>query len=91
MKKILAILFLLPSLCLADSLVARDSTGNVITITDDPCELSWLKNWKSAQFLYQGKVYKACWAIKGDRVIVLDEGGDLSAVPVGMFGKENKT
>ena len=91
MNKILALLLLLPSLCLADSLIARDSTGNIITITDAPCQHEWLKDWKAAEFLYQGKVYKACWTVKGDRVVILDSGGDISAVPIGMFGKENKT
>ena len=75
----------------AESLVASDSTGNVITITDAPCKLEWLSKWKAAEFLYQGKTYKACWAVKGSSVVILDAEGDLTAIPVSMFKKENRT
>jgi len=75
----------------AETLTASDSSGNRVDISDAPCPMEWLKNWKAAEFFYQGKTYKACWAMKGEQIIILDSGGDLTAIPVRMFGKPNRT
>ena len=91
MNKLLLSVLLLALPVHAYTLTARDSTGNYIVITDKACKLEWLKDWKEASFFYQGKSYEACWEIKGDKVVILDSGGDLTVVPVQMFAKENKT
>ena len=73
-------------------MVAHDQQGNYIRITDDPCPtaIGWLK-MKKAEFRYEGKLFEACWMLARDTVLIFDEAGDLSAVPVQLFEKENKT
>ena len=69
--------------------VAADQAGNVIRLYDEPCEMStgWLK-LKKATFLYQGKDYKACWIIGGSTVLVIDDNGDVTGVPINQFRKQ---
>ena len=74
---------------LAQNLVAQDQQGNRLTISDKPCShAGWLKDWKHADLLYQGKQYVACWKPIGDHVLVIDNSGDVFPFPIGMFRKE---
>lgn len=76
----------------AQNLVARDSVGNAVTLTDKQCTATpWLKDWKAAIFLYEGKVLSACWRLIGDNVVVLDAAGDVTGVPAYAFTRESKT
>lgn len=74
---------------IAATYVAKDAAGNVVRLLDEPCDVAsgWLKARK-AEFLYQGKSYKSCWLSVKDVVIVLDETGDVTPLPIQMFRKE---
>lgn len=63
--------------------------GDWVRLSDEPCEVSagWLKLQKAEMF-YQGKLYAACWALVGDSVLVLDEAGDISTLPIRAFRKD---
>ena len=41
-----------------------------------------------AEFKYHGKIYKACWFSMGTVVMVMDETGEATPVPVARFTKE---
>ena len=70
-------------------MVARDEGGNVITLMTEQCTAGpWMKDWKTASFLYRGQLFKACWRIQGTTVILLDSGGDVTPVPMGAFSQE---
>lgn len=90
--KYLLIALLFPITAIAQNLVARDSVGNAVTLTDKQCTATpWLKDWKVAIFLYEGKVLSACWRLIGDNVVVLDAAGDVTGVPAYAFTRESKT
>ena len=91
MRKLLSLLLLLSLPVNAETLTARDSTGNYVVITDTACKLQWLSKWKAATFFYEGKTYESCWTLKGQMIVILDSSGDLTAIPISMFSKENKT
>lgn len=68
---------------------ARDRDGNIVRVNDKPCEIGgWLKQFRSAEILYKGKSFKACWTLVGKTVLLIDEEGDVSGVPIGEFQKE---
>lgn len=74
---------------IAGSYVARDAVGNVVRLLDEPCEVTsgWLKARK-AEFLYQGRQFKSCWIAVKDVVLIVDETGDVTPLPVQAFRKE---
>ena len=74
----------------ADVYSFTDNVGNRIRLFDEPCDATtgWLK-LKKAEFKFQGKDYKACWAILKSIVLVLDEDGSITPVPIGYFAKES--
>ncbi len=51
----------------------------------------WLKQWKTASIVFEGKVFAACWAVLGPDVVVLDSAGDIYPVPAAMFKVETGT
>jgi hypothetical protein len=77
------------------SLTARIDSKNYITIHTRPCTeevvLSLVKKESrsmllEAEMVYEGKRYIACWIAGPDgNVYILDEDGDLTAVPLPMF------
>lgn len=73
----------------AATYVAKDAAGNVVRLLDEPCDVAsgWLKARK-AEFLYQGKRYKSCWLAVKEVVLILDETGDVTPLPVQAFRKE---
>ena len=72
-------------------MVAKDRAGNSVTLHEAPCvSAPWLKDWKTATFIYGGKTYAACWRIQNDMVIVLDAAGDVSPLPMTAFKPETK-
>lgn len=90
MKTLLFLVLLLVSVGVFASEVymAEDSVGNRVMISDKECELFTLKNWKWAEFFYQGKKLKACWqAIPSGLVMIIDQDGDITGIPVQQFGK----
>ena len=82
-----ALLHIAPAI--AASYVAKDAAGNVVRLLDEPCEVAsgWLKARK-AYFRYEGKEYKSCWIGFKDLVLILDETGDVTPLPVQAFRKE---
>lgn len=94
MTKVLMLFILLFALlhiapAIAASYVAKDAVGNVVRLLDEPCDVAsgWLKARK-AEFLYQGKSYKSCWLSVKEVVLILDETGDVTPLPVQAFRKE---
>lgn len=75
----------------ADSptLIAQDPQGNWIRLHDEPCAAAtaWFK-LRRAEMFYQGKNYGACWRVEGGAVLVFDDNGDFSMVPVQAFHRE---
>jgi len=72
-------------------MVAKDNNGNSVTLHEAPCVSSpWLKDWKTATFIYGGKTYAACWRIQNNMVIVIDSAGDVSPLPMEAFKPETK-
>lgn len=72
-----------------ESFILAGRDGDYIRIHSSPCEQSsgWLKMQK-ADMRFKGKDYAACWFAVGSTVVVIDEAGDTSAVPVSYFKKE---
>ena len=86
---LVAILLLFSASSYAQKMVARDSGGNVITLLQEQCMASpWMKQWKTASLVYEGKVFAACWAVRGSDVVILDSAGDVYPIPAGMFKPE---
>jgi hypothetical protein len=75
----------------ADSptLIAKGVNGDWIRLIDEPCPgaPAWFK-LRKAEMFYQGKNYAACWRADGGAVLVFDDNGDFSMVPVQAFGRE---
>lgn len=73
----------------AATYVAKDAAGNVVRLLDEPCDVAtgWLKARK-AYFRYEGKEFKSCWIATKDVVLILDETGDVTPLPVQAFRKE---
>ena len=71
------------------TMVARDTQGNWIRLTDEPCPAAkeWLK-LRKAEMFYQGKNYSACWRSEGGGVLIFDDNGDFSLVPVQAFERD---
>ncbi len=89
MRKLLLIALLLASPALADTYTVGDSQGNLVRLFDEPCDKTsgWLKMQK-AFFRYQGKDYAACWATFKGVVLIFDDSGDITPVPMSAFKKE---
>lgn len=77
----------------ADTYIFRASNGDFVRLLDDPCNVvsGWLK-MRRAEFRYQSKMYEACWLLigRGEQSVILlfDEAGDVSPVPLNRFKKE---
>lgn len=70
-------------------MVARDDRGNVARLREAPCKVhAWLKNFYEAEVVYNGKTYAACCGRIGSVILVIDEAGDLSPIPISAFEKE---
>lgn len=77
---------------------ARDTSGNVVTLYDKPCEAAELVARarpefqpliKHAAFQYKGRLLKACWlAMPDGNVHLIDEDMDVSVIPIGSFQKD---
>jgi hypothetical protein len=82
-----ALLHIAPAI--AASYVAKDAVGNVVRLLDEPCDVTsgWMKARK-AYYKYEGKEYKSCWIAVRDLVLVFDETGDVTPLPVQAFRKE---
>lgn len=94
MTKVLVLFILLFALlhiapAIAASYVAKDAAGNVVRLLDEPCDVAsgWMKARK-AYYKYEGKEYKSCWIAVRDLVLVFDETGDVTPLPVQAFRKE---
>lgn len=55
-------------------MVARDDRGNLARLKEAPCS----------------KSYEACWTRIGSVILVIDEAGDLSPIPINAFEKEQQ-
>lgn len=71
------------------ALIAKGMNGDWVRIFDEPCPgvPVWFK-LRKAEMLYQGKTYIACWRPEGGAVLVFDDNGDFSMVPVQAFQKD---
>lgn len=71
----------------AKNLVAKDASGNTVTLTDKKCSIPspWFKDWLSGTLTYKGKLFQVCWRISGTTVVVLDSEGDVTPVPMRFF------
>ena len=67
--------------------ILRDQAGNQVLLFDEKCEAApWLSKWQKANMHYNGRDYAACWKTSGSAtVIVLDEAGDITALPMAAF------
>ena len=90
MKKILSVLLFLSFSAYADIFRVEDGSGSVLRLFEEPCDqvFPWGVKLRKAELKYGGKEYKACWFIIGRDVIVFDEAGDVSKVPINQFSKE---
>ena len=77
----------------ADSFVAR-SGDDSLTLHQEACPIgSWLKDWKKATWVWEGKSVAACWSLAKrtdgrTMVMTLDEDGEVGEMPMQMFRKE---
>ena len=73
----------------AASYIAIAPDGDFVRLKDEPCQTatSWLK-LKKAEMSYRGKQYAACWTVVGRDIVILDEAGDTSVVPMGAFKRD---
>lgn len=82
-----ALVLLIPGQANAETYSVTEG-GDKLTLTMTPCEHPWLKDWKVAKWVYQGKVYDACWKLMGDMVMTIDSAGELGQVPKFVFKKD---
>ncbi len=70
-------------------MVLQSSDGDRVRLTSEPCPnvSGWLA-MSTAEMLYKGVKYLACWFPLGQHVIILDSNGDASAVPAQAFRPE---
>lgn len=62
------------------------SGRNHVVLRDAPCKVGgWLANWKTASLTYEGRDYEACWIAQGQVILLLDNSGDLTPVPIEAF------
>lgn len=72
----------------AETFSARNG-DNRLTLSSEPCEIGpWFKQWKKATWYYQGQVFEACWKVMGNAVMTIDSAGDLGAMPMQAFKKD---
>lgn len=88
MKYILlaAVLYFVPAN--AETYSIHSSNGDMVRLYEEPCDtaIGWLaKPLHKAFMRYKGKDYKACWFSVGTTVLIVDEAGDSSAVPMNLF------
>jgi len=85
----LALLLLLSLGVCADTYTMKTTSGDSVRLMDEPCPVvtGWL-TMKKAEMLYRGKFYAACWTFVNKHIIVFDEAGDISALPMIAFHKE---
>lgn len=74
----------------AETVSASAANGDKITLYDEPCSLQheWFKGWRKAAFFYEGKLYEACWRRQADGVLIIDAAGDVSAVSLRAFRRD---
>lgn len=83
---VLAAVLVLFSMSAKADMIMKDRQGNSITLHEEACTvLPWLEKWKTATFIYQGKVHAACWRFQAGTVVVLDSAGDVTPVPPQAF------
>ena len=89
MRRVALLLMLAAAPSYADTYIARAGNGDYVKLSDLACPVptGYIKMY-AAEFKYQGKVYKACWFSIGNMVLVLDEIGEATAVPIQRFIKE---
>lgn len=94
MRALLIGLLLISSQAFGGSMIARDQRGNVVWLYEEPCTLkealdkidkSVQERFRRAEMIYEGKKYRACWALEGGAVHVLDELGEYLRLPPGVF------
>lgn len=94
MRALLIGLLLFSSLALGGSMIARDSRGNIVWLYEEPCTLKEAldkieptvrERFRRAEMLYEGKPYRACWALENNAVHILDEVGEYLRLPPGVF------
>lgn len=63
--------------------------GDRVSLFDDACPNAsgWMPMHR-AEFFYRGKSYKACWALLRNIVLIFDEDGDITPIPVDKFSKD---
>ena len=67
----------------------KDSNGNSVRLLDEPCpDVPQWMNLRKADMFYRGKNYKACWVVIGTVVVILDDNGDSTALPIHQFVKD---
>ena len=65
-----------------------------VTLMQEPCDIGgWFKDWKKAQWIYEGKRYEACWRVQqgaqGNPVVhTIDSAGDVGTLPMQGFRKD---
>lgn len=85
----LAILFVAAKNAYGASYSLKAPNGDSVTLMDSPCTQGpWFKDWRAARFVYQGKSYESCWRVVQDTILVFDSGGDVSAIPMAAFKKD---
>ena len=96
---LLLILLLFVANALAAQMVYKDASGNVVWLTEEPCDvpgaLAVLADdlkplFKRGRLYYKGKDYKTCWALNPQGVVwVIDEGGEVIRIPVQLFRQDH--
>lgn len=86
---VLAAVLVLFAMSAKADMVVRDGTGNILTLHNEQCVAApWLKGWKTATFVYDGKTFAACWREQQGTIVVLDSAGDVTPVPAHLFKRE---
>jgi hypothetical protein len=91
MKSIICVFLLLLVIHVAAHAETLSATNgsDKLTITEQPCDIGpWFKEWKKATWYYQGRVFEACWRVMGNAVMTIDSAGDLGAMPMQAFKKD---
>lgn len=75
--------------------VMKTESGYV-RLSDGPCHQEireqlkpeWQDAFRSGWVVFRGKDYKLCWLDNGGHYVILDEDGDVTAVPKSAFKQE---
>ena len=98
MKRLIAALAFLPAAAFAD-MTFSDPVGNEIRLLESPCvsKAGALANMpdparanaKAAWVKWEGKIYSACYVLRGrwglGQVLIVDEAGDAGVMPAELF------